>query len=124
MQRRDFIKSVVALGGASVLGQGTSFAIPPDPYAPTPKLGVKRVLIMFKCHFDAGFISTQKAVIDWYFSVYFPDAIRVAADMRRTGGPRYVWTTGSWLLYEYLEQASAADRRQMEQAISPGTRSP
>ena len=120
MQRRDFIKSVVAVGGASVLGRGASFAIPPDPYAPTPKLDVKRVLIMFKCHFDAGFIDTQKAVVDWYFSDYFPDAIRIAADMRRTGGPRYVWTTGSWLLYEYLEQASSADRRQMEQAIAAG----
>ena len=40
--------------------------------------------------------------------------------MRRTGGHPYVWTTGSWLLYEYLEQASAEDRRRMEQAIAAG----
>ncbi len=119
MQRRDFIKSVVALGGASVLGQGTSLATP-SSYAPKPELGVKRVLAMFKCHFDAGFIDTQAAVVDWYFSDYFPAAIRVASDMRRTGGPPYVWTTGSWLLYEYLEQANAEDRRRMEQAISAG----
>ena len=37
MQRRDFIKSVIALGGASVLGQGTSFATPQISYAPTPE---------------------------------------------------------------------------------------
>jgi len=83
-------------------------------------MDVKRVLVMFKCHFDAGFIDTQKAVVDWYFSDYFPEAIRLARDMRRTGGPRYVWTTGSWLLYEYLEQANAASRRRMEQAIAAG----
>jgi hypothetical protein len=29
-----------------------------------------------------------------------------------------VWTTGSWLLYEYLEQASPAERKTMEQAIA------
>ena len=119
MQRREFIKSVVALGGASVLGQGTSLALPYS-YAPPPEPGVKRVLMMFKCHFDAGFIDTQAAVVDWYFSDYFPAAIRVASDMRRTGGHPYVWTTGSWLLYEYLEQASPEDRRRMEQAISAG----
>ena len=31
-----------------------------------------------------------------------------------------MWTTGSWLLYEYLEQASAEQRRRMEQAIRSG----
>ena len=36
------------------------------------------------------------------------------------GKRRYVWTTGSWLLYEYLEQASPADRKTMEEAIARG----
>lgn len=119
MQRRDFIKSVVALGGASVLAQDPYLAA--QSYATvSPNMDVKRVLIMFKCHFDAGFIDTQKAVVGWYFYDYFPEAIRVAATMRRTDGPAYVWTTGSWLLYEYLEQASTEDRRRMEQAIAAG----
>ncbi len=119
MQRRDFIKTIVAVGGASVLGEPASFGMP-SSYEPTPEPGVKRVLAMFKCHFDVGFIDTQAAVLDWYFADYFPQAIRIASDMRRTGGHRYVWTTGSWLLYEYLEQASTDDRRRMEQAIAAG----
>src|SRR5665213_435293 len=120
MQRRDFIKSVVALGGASVLGQDPYLAAQDIYSTPAPKLDVKRVLIMFKCHFDAGFIDTQKSVVDWYFFDYFPEAIRVADTMLLTVGPAYVWTTGSWLLYEYLEQASTEDRRRMEQAIAAG----
>ena len=120
MQRRDFIKSMVALGGASVLGPTTSFALQDPSYTPTPQLDVKRVLVMFKCHFDAGFVATQARVVDWYFSDYFPEAIRLASDQRRTHGPSYVWTTGSWLVYEYLEQASSQDRRNMEQAITRG----
>ncbi|MGC2301081.1 MAG: DUF5054 domain-containing protein, partial [Acidobacteriaceae bacterium] len=75
---------------------------------------------MFKCHFDAGFIDTQAAVVHKYFSRYFPDAIQIAQQSRQPGNHRYVWTTGSWLLYEYLEQASPQDRRIMERAIADG----
>ena len=68
MQRREFIRSVVALGGGLVAGQGRSFAM----QAPAPDGEVKRVLVMFKCHFDAGFIDTQAAVVHRYFAEYFP----------------------------------------------------
>src|ERR1700735_4288777 len=44
----------------------------------------------------------------------------MANTWRQAGGERYVWTTGSWLLYEYLEQASTEDRKRMEQAILEG----
>ena len=81
---------------------------------------VKRVLVMFKCHLDVGFIDTQKAIIRKYFDVYFPQAIKLAADLRAKGDERYVWTTGSWLIYEYLEQAAPAERQQMEEALTRG----
>jgi Domain of unknown function (DUF5054) len=114
MQRREFIKSVVALGSAFAVGQGSGFTMQ------APDEQVKRVLVMFKCHFDAGFIDTQAAVVRKYFTEYFPQAIRVAETMRQAGSCRYVWTTGSWLLYEYLEQAAPEDRRRMERAIANG----
>ena len=121
MRRRDFLKySVGALGGALVgvfAGDSAHFhlggRVRSDP-------GVKRVLAMFKCHFDAGFIDTQANVVRRYFTEFFPHAISIAAASREAGKNRYVWTTGSWLLYEYLEQASSADRRRMEQAICDG----
>lgn len=117
MKRREFIKSsLVTLGGASLghsLFQNAASVPVVDP-------AVKRVLVMFKCHFDAGFIDTQAAVVKKYFVEYFPLAIRVAQQMRDAGKYRYVWTTGSWLLYEYLDQASPVDRRAMENAISAG----
>ncbi len=119
MQRRDFIKSAIALGMLRA-GQGTGFSLQSPIPSPTPDPEVKRVLAMFKCHFDAGFIDTQAAVVRRYFTQFFPEAIRVAEQMRRTGPCRYVWTTGSWLLYEYLEQAAPDDRRRMENAIANG----
>ena len=120
MRRREFVKSAVVLGSAVVWSPWKAFASGQAEAAPEPDPQVKRVLVMFKCHFDAGFIDTQKNVVNRYFTEYFPLAIRVANEQRQAGGPRYVWTTGSWLLYEYLEQASAADRSRMEQAIAAG----
>ena len=43
-----------------------------------PNAAVKRVLVMFKCHFDAGFIDTQYNVVHKYFNQYFPQAIEIA----------------------------------------------
>src|SRR4029077_4678122 len=44
----------------------------------------------------------------------------LASQLRQSGNERYVWTTGSWLLYEYLEQATPEERTRMEKAISTG----
>jgi Domain of unknown function (DUF5054) len=117
MKRRDFVKTSVLALSSAVLAKSLP-AIEID--TPAPDAGIKRVLAMFKCHFDAGFIDTQAAVVSKYFSQYFPQAITIAQQSRQSGNHRYVWTTGSWLLYEYLEQASPQDRRRMEQAISQG----
>lgn len=104
MQRREFLKSAAIAGGTLLWLPRTSFSLQTVSPAPDPQ--VKRVLVMFKCHFDAGFIDTQAHVVQRYFTEYFPHAIQIAEEMRQSGNERYVWTTGSWLLYEYLEQAS------------------
>jgi hypothetical protein len=116
MKRRDFVRSSVLTLSSALLAKSV-----PAVFAETPSNpDVKRVLAMFKCHFDAGFIDTQAAVVQLYFSHFFPQAITIAEQSRQTGNHRYVWTTGSWLLYEYLEQASPQDRRRMEQSIAQG----
>ena len=81
---------------------------------------VKRVLVMFKCHLDVGFTDTQAGVMKKYFEVYYPEAMKRAAAANREEDNRYTWTTGSWLLYEYLEQASADAKKKMEQAMAAG----
>ena len=116
MQRRQFIRSMLMASGA--------LACRPDFLAgtsgETPATAVKRVLVMFKCHLDVGFSDTQAGVMRLYFDRYFPRAIRAADVLRQSGEDRYVWTTGSWLLYEYLEQASSEQRRRAEQAVAAG----
>ena len=95
MDRREFLHGLAAAGlaGDESVGQ---------------------VLVMFKCHLDVGFVDTQAAIIKKYFTQFYPQAIAIAEKNK------YVWTTGSWLLYRYLEQANAADRKRMENAVARG----
>ena len=118
MRRRVFVRDLVAGGAVGALApriQGFQSAEPP---VPDPK--IRRVLVAFKCHLDVGFVDTQANIIRKYFDEFFPKAIQIAAAMRQSGTDRYVWTTGSWLVYEYLERAGSTERKRMEQAIAAG----
>jgi hypothetical protein len=118
MNRRRFLSNIAGgAGSLAIAGLQTAGAV---ENAPQPDSTVKQVLVMFKCHFDAGFIDTQAAVVRKYFEQYYPRAIRIAQAQRDAGRDGYVWTTGSWLLYEYLEQANSEQRKRMEQAIAAG----
>ena len=82
---------------------------------------IKTVHIVFKTHLDVGFTDLAENVVARYFGTYIPGALALAEALRREGGPeRFVWTTGSWLIYEYLEQADPEARRRMEDAIRRG----
>ncbi|MEO6923417.1 MAG: DUF5054 domain-containing protein, partial [Bryocella sp.] len=120
MHRRNFLKTIATAGGSIACSGGTRALAQTIVGASPDALAVKRVLTMFKCHFDLGFVDTQANIMKRYFTKFFPEAIRVAQASREPGKNRYVWTTGSWLVYEYLEQASPADRKQMEDAIRAG----
>ena len=114
MQRRTFMR-MAALSGLAAGGPAYWQAI-----GSAPDTDVHTVLVVTKCHLDVGFTQTQAQVMRKYFDLYFPEAIRIAAEMRKAGADRYIWTIGSWLVYEYLEQASSAERRRMEDAIAAG----
>jgi hypothetical protein len=109
MKRRRFFGNLLAAGAVRALAPERALAAQ-APDSPAPDLEVKRVLVMFKCHLDVGFVDTQANVVRKYFEQHFPRAIQTAAAMRREGNDRYIWTTGSWLLYQYLEQAAAPER--------------
>lgn len=118
MKRREFVKSLAALGTGLLLEGGPPLVSRAEEVPSDPE--VKRVLAIFKCHFDAGFVDTQANVVRKYFDQYFPQAVEITRTQNAEGKRRYVWTTGSWLLYEYLDQASAAERKAMEEAIIRG----
>jgi hypothetical protein len=120
MKRRTFLEALAASAGTLVGGSTAAHGFGLFNIAAPDALRVKRVLTVFKCHFDAGFVDTQAAVVKRYFEDYFPKAITTAASLSQEGSPKYVWTTGSWLLYEYLEQVDHDQRKRMEEAIHSG----
>jgi len=80
-----------------------------------------KIHLIFKTHLDVGFTNFAHAVVDQYMEVYIPAALRLARDLRERGeSDRFIWTTGSWLIYEFLERASASLRREMELGIEMG----
>ncbi|HTS31020.1 MAG TPA: DUF5054 domain-containing protein [Bryobacteraceae bacterium] len=118
MRRRNFVRNLLAAGALGTLDPKRAPA--DQAAAPVPDPSVKWVLVMFKCHLDVGFIDTQANVVRKYFEVHFPRAIQTAAVLRKEGRDPYVWTTGSWLIYQYLDKAGAAERQRMEEAIHAG----
>src|SRR4051794_13578176 len=118
MKRRDFLHLALATGGSPFWPGASSFCNGEQSQEPSPE--VKTVLVMFKCHFDLGFVDTQAGVMRRYFEEYYPRARQIAQSRREAGQDRYIWTTGSWLLYEYLEQASSKNRQRMEEAVGAG----
>jgi len=80
-----------------------------------------KIHLIFKTHLDIGFTDYAQTVTERYMSHFIPGAIALADRLRDEGyTERFVWTTGAWLIYEYLEQAGRAERRRMEQAIERG----
>ena len=55
-------------------------------------------------HFDAGFTDQLDAVVNSYFTTFFPGAVALARELRSHGGAeRLRWMTQSWLVALYLD---------------------
>lgn len=82
---------------------------------------IQHVHVIFKTHLDLGFTDFAGKVRGRFFDEFFPQAIRIARELREgDGSDRFVWTTGSWILYEYLEHAKGQALRDAEEAIVEG----
>ena len=79
------------------------------------------VHLIFKTHLDIGFTDFAANVVERYFSDFIPRAIAVAEELRRSGDDvGFRWTTGAWLIDEYLRRAAPEQRGRLEQAIAAG----
>lgn len=81
---------------------------------------VKKVIILFKTHLDIGFTGLAQQITEHYFQHYIPKALDTAAAVNTTENRRFVWTTGSWLIHAYLEQAAPEERQRVEEGIRSG----
>ena len=87
----------------------------------TEKSEVSKVHIIFKTHLDIGFTDLSSVVEQRYIQEFIPKAMDLADELRKSGGEeRYVWTTGSWLIQSFLDQASSEQKSRLENAIKQG----
>lgn len=79
---------------------------------------MKKILVLFKTHLDVGFTDFAHLVVQKYNENYIPRSIQVAAELaQRSCKEGFTWTTGSWLIYQYLQQADEAKKADLEEAI-------
>ena len=86
-----------------------------------PATPIRKVHLIFKTHLDVGYTDFAARVLERSLQDYIPKAIRVARELAQAGkAESFTWTTGSWLVVEYLERANAQERAQLEAAIAAG----
>ena len=82
----------------------------------------KRVHLVFKTHLDIGFTDHAEKVRRQYHERFIPQAIETGAHFfaENPEEPRFIWTTGAWLIWDHLNSRSPAEVKRLEQAIERG----
>lgn len=83
---------------------------------------INKVLIVFKTHLDIGFTDFASVVKQKYFDVFIPNAIQTARELKeRNADASFKWTTGSWLIAEYLRINAGSEKAEaLRSAIRSG----
>jgi len=82
---------------------------------------IKKVHLVFKTHLDIGYTDLSSLVERKYIEEFIPKTLDIIDQLKAEGAPeRYVWTTGSWLVSEYLKQATPEAVKRLEDALLRG----
>lgn len=81
---------------------------------------VKRVHVVYKTHLDMGFTALAADVLHRYRTEFIPRALDTAEKLNRNGARRFIWTTGSWLIDDYLTHMPETEAARMDAAIRRG----
>ncbi len=82
---------------------------------------IKKVLVIFKTHLDIGFTDFAKNVKQKYFDVFIPGAVKTAKALREADTEAsFKWTTGSWLIHEFLRNNPGESGNDVREAIKNG----
>lgn len=84
------------------------------------KSEITKVHVVFKTHLDIGFTKLGKEILNTYKTDFIPAALTLTEQNRKGDQVFYPWTTGSWLLSEYLKGATPENKERMKQALTRG----
>lgn len=81
---------------------------------------MKKVFVVSKTHLDLGFTDYAENIRRKYIEAYIPGAISLAKQLNTPNKKQFIWTTGSWILKEALQDEDTARRKNLEDAIRHG----
>ena len=81
---------------------------------------MKKVFVVSKTHLDLGFTDYAENIRRKYIESYIPGAISLAKQLNTPNKKQFIWTTGSWILKEALQDEDTARRKNLEYAIRRG----
>lgn len=85
---------------------------------------MKKVFVVSKTHLDLGFTDYAGNIKQKYLNTFIPDAISLAEKVNKPDKKYFVWTTGSWLLKEMLNNADDMQKEKLINAIKNGNIAP
>ncbi|HOO22076.1 MAG TPA: DUF5054 domain-containing protein [Clostridia bacterium] len=81
---------------------------------------MKKIHVICKTHLDLGFTDFAANILSRYRGEFIPNAIKLAGKLNSGGEKKFVWTTGSYLIYDSLKNAAPENRQKLDDAIRRG----
>lgn len=82
---------------------------------------IKKILVIYKTHLDIGYTDLAANVLQRYFEQVLPAAIQTAKTLNESEQEAgFVWSTGSWLIAEYLRTQPEEKAEELREAIKRG----
>ena len=84
-------------------------------------MSINKLFVLFKTHLDVGYTDFAANVTEKYMTDFIPNSVRTAKELYESGcDARLVWTTGSWLIREYLRTQDSDSVSALENGIKNG----
>lgn len=81
---------------------------------------VKKIILVFKTHFDIGFTDLSSNVIDKYANSMLKEVIATCNATQHMGELKYVWTMPSWPLKIITQRCGEELKKELERLIDRG----
>lgn len=81
---------------------------------------MKKIIVVSKTHLDLGFTDYAENIRQKYINTFIPSAIELAENINTETDKKFIWTTGSWILKEALENGTEARKAALLKALKNG----
>lgn len=81
---------------------------------------MKKVFVVSKTHLDLGFTDFAEKIRQRYINEFIPQAIALADSVNTKEKKNFIWTTGSWIIKEALNDSDEKSKEKLVSALKAG----